>query len=544
MKASFLPAARLGRLAVPPWAATAWMLILLPSTPAAPQAQIVFTDVTAPAGLALPGVLTESVAWGDIDGDGDSDLYLSNNGPNVLLRNDGLDPQGQPVFTDISAAAGVDHPGFSVGAAFGDLDNDGDNDLYVVSFGAGPDALLQNAGTDPGGITHFTDITFAAGIVDQSSSRGMALVDVDRDGLLDIYVNAIGPDILYHNQGGLVFTNIAAAAGVDTNTGQGVGVVTTDVNGDGLIDLFTGNRSFDPNRLFLNRGDGTFFDSTVASHIDQAGLGMGVCALDVDNDLDIDLYWTAWPGSEAFPQPNALYLNQGSFGVRPSIPIFDNVTVAAGVADTEGWGISCNAGDIDNDGYQDLAISNGFSPSSGANVLFHNQGDGTFADVSPALSGGARFDGRGVAFADFDLDGDVDLALSGGPSADTRLWRNDTQTTAHSLTLNLRGTVSNRSAIGARVEVETGLMTLAREVSGGAGRGSQNDLPLEIGLGAATRARTVCIRWPSGLSSEATDLDADRSHTVVESLIFANGFERGDASAWQGAPPNPEPEPR
>lgn len=504
----------------------------------AANAQIVFTDVTSEAGVALSATLNESVAWGDVDNDGDSDLYLTNNAPNVLLRNDGVDGFGFPIFTDITTAAGVGDGGFSVGAAFGDLDNDGDSDLYVVSFGVGPDVLYRNDSTrravGPG--PTFTNVTVAAGINDETSSRGVALVDFDHDGLLDIYVNAIGSDILYRNLGNLTFTNVAATAGVDTNTGQGVGVVATDLNDDGWIDIFTGNRSFDPNRLFMNMGDGTFSDITDASNITETGLGMGVCAFDIDNDLDSDLYWTAWPGADVSPQPNALYENLGPVGAQPMVPIFDDATSSSGTEDALGWGISCNAGDIDNDGFEDIAITNGFDPSTTPNVLFHNQGDGTFADVTNLLENGADYDGRGVAFADFDLDGDVDMILTGGPTDDTRMWRNDSITNNHWLTVRLLGTVSNRSAIGARAWIETANGTVMREVSGGAGRGSQNDLPIEIGLGSATDVLGIRVRWPSGLESVLTDLEADQRLAIDESLVFANGFERGDASAWDLIP--------
>jgi len=149
-----------------------------------PSATIRFTDVTAVAGVALPGLTTESVAWGDYDNDGDEDLYLTNDGPNRLFRNDGNDR-----FTDVTVAAGVGSIAFSVGAAFGDLDNDGDLDLYVVNFQRGLDILYRNEG--PVGADRswvFTDVTLQAGTVIERSSRGVALLDFDRDGLLDIYV--------------------------------------------------------------------------------------------------------------------------------------------------------------------------------------------------------------------------------------------------------------------------------------------------------------------------------------------------------------------
>jgi hypothetical protein len=200
-----------------------------------------------------------------------------------------------------------------------------------------------------------------------------------------------------------------------------------------------------------------------------------VIALDYDNDLDFDLYWTTWPG-DGRPVPNALYRNLGNLS-------FENVAAETGTEDPAGWGISANAGDVDNDGWTDFLVTNGFSPASGPNMLFRNRGDGRFEDATASIGGG-RFDGRGVAFADYDRDGDLDVVVTGGPSASTRLWRNDSTHGPRWLTVRLVGVVSNRSAVGARVEVRT---PLRQEVSGGAGRGSQNSLPVEFGLGTAER---------------------------------------------------------
>ncbi len=152
----------------------------------------------------------------------------------------------------------------------------------------------------------------------------------------------------------------------------------------------------------------------------------------------------------------------------------------------------CRLGDFDNDGDEDLYLT-----VDGPNVLFRNLGDGAFADITTTLGGGA-FDGRGVAFADFDNDGDLDLVVTADMNEPNRLWRNDSPTGRHWLGLRLRGRFSNTSAIGARVVVTTVEGSYVQEVSGGAGRGSQNSLPLEFGLGPATVVEELTIRWPSG----------------------------------------------
>jgi hypothetical protein len=234
---------------------------------------------------------------------------------------------------------------------------------------------------------------------------------------------------------------------------------------------------------------------------------MGVISFDFDNDLDFDLYWTAWPG-DSVPVPNAFYRNEGGAA-------FVDVAAETGTLDPLGWGISAGNGDIDLDGWMDFFVTNGFSPASTANVLFRNRGDGTFEDVTEAIGGG-RFDGRGVAFADYDNDGDVDMIVTSGAGATTRLWRNDSTTGHHWLTLRLLGTISNRSAIGARVEVQTPIRTTVQEISGGAGRGNQNSLPLEFGLGAAESVVRVTVRWPSGMVQVIENVAVDQRLTIVE----------------------------
>ncbi len=465
--------------------------------------QLLFTDLTTQAGIGLPNTLTESVAWGDYDNDGDEDLYLTNDGPNRLFRNDGED-----TFTDVTAATGVGNALFSVGTAFGDLDNDGDLDLYVVNFQSGPDALYRNDGpTGPSGEYAFTDIAATAGIVLDRSSRGMAFFDFDRDGLLDIYVNAIGPDILYHNEGDLQFIDVAAVVGIVGAPGQGVGVVGTDLNKDGLMDIYNANRSGDLSNLFLN-SNGTFSDIATAAGVNALGLGMGILAFDYDNDLDMDLYWTVWPGSGS-TSGNVLYQNQGGGS------LFVDVADATATRDPLGWGISCNAGDIDNDRWMDFFVTNGFDSSTSANVLFRNLAGTSFENVTAAIGGGA-WDGRGVAFSDYDLDGDLDLCVTGDVDAETRLWRNDTNSGNHWIVLRLQGVTSNRSAIGTWVEVTAGGLTTAQEVSGGAGRGSFNSLPLEFGLGASSQIDSIVIRWPGGHRQLMTDVPADNYLTIHE----------------------------
>ena len=465
-----------------------------------------FTDMSASAGVEFTLSLTESLAWGDYDNDGDQDLYLTNQGANVLMRND-----GNFNFTDVTMEAGVGDVNWGVGTAFGDLDNDGDLDLYVVNFGAGAtDVLYENLGpTGPMGAYVFSDISTAAGITlaNERSSRGMTLLDYNNDGLLDIYVNAIGDDLLYVNQGGLEFLEQAATHGLTSAPGTGVGVCATDANNDGKIDIFTGNRSFDSNILYLNSDSGFVTDPT--NHgISAIGLGMGVASFDFDNDLDFDLYWTTWPGENM--NPNAFYENVAGN--------FVDIAAAAGVEDAGGWGISINTGDINNDGLEDFFVTNGFSDTTTANVLFQNNGDGTFSDIT-AMLGGGNFDGRGVAFADVDNDGDMDLCVTADAGEPTKLWRNDSTNGNHWLRVNLVAQAANRSAIGAKIRIDSGGFHCIKEVSGGAGRGSFNSIPVEFGLGATAGPVNLTVFWPSGMEETLGPIAVDQSITITELLL-------------------------
>lgn len=272
----------------------AWCLAVVCAAFSPLQAQIVFTDVTDQAGLAMTEILVQSAAWGDYDDDGDPDVYLTNRGVNRLYRNDGAG-----VFVDVTEAAGVAGPftidGDGIGVAFGDLDNDGDLDIYVSQINAADDQLYRNDGYDPSaGTVVFTEVAQSAGLTIGRSARGMTLVDYNRDGLLDIYVLATGESIMYKNLGGLKFTDVAAELGIDP-IGTDVGVVATDVDNNGWPDLFVANRSHHATNLFVN-AQGEFTDVAAAAGISAVGLGMGVISLDYDNDLDFDLYWSTWPG--------------------------------------------------------------------------------------------------------------------------------------------------------------------------------------------------------------------------------------------------------
>jgi hypothetical protein len=467
------------------------------------SAQIAFTDVTATAGIAFNTENVESLAWGDYDNDGDEDLFLSTDGLNKLMRNDGND-----VFTEVGMASGLTDNYHTTGCVFADFDNDGDLDIFVTSVsGTDPELLYENLGAPnytfqsiPGSTSGITDTA--------AKKRGLAVFDFNRDGLLDIYVGGTGNDFVYKNLGNLQFEEVSSTIGVNAPDIE-VGVVTTDINNDGWIDIFTGNRSFELNKLFLNDGTGNYNNITVSAGIDEVGFGMGVLSFDYDNDLDMDLYWTTWPNTTAPFQSNALYQNQGN-------NTFLNKTSDTNTLDTTGWGISCNAGDIDNDRFEDFFVSNGFSSTSTQSVLYKNMNGTGFQDITTSILGNLTYDARGVAFADYDNDGDLDVCLTGGPNADTRLWRNDSNNSNNWVILKLEGVQSNKSAIGARINLTAGGVTTVKEVSGGAGRGSFNSLPVEFGLGNATTVEIVKIRWPNGTTETFNNINSNQINIIKE----------------------------
>ncbi|MDT8414829.1 MAG: FG-GAP-like repeat-containing protein [Flavobacteriaceae bacterium] len=489
-----------------------YLLFLFLSVSLFSFSQILFTDVTTSSGIAFNAETTESACWGDFDNDGDQDLLLTTNVQNHLMRNDGND-----TFTDVSADVNLTEVVHNTGCAFTDFNNDGNLDIYIVSLNGeiDEDLLYVNSGIGGGFVFQrvlslVSDITVSGG-----RNRGVSVLDFNRDGLLDIWVNSFFQDKLYRNNDSLSFTNVAASVGISENNIIEVANVPTDLNNDGWIDVFTGNRSSVPNSLYINNGNGTFTDLANTAGINATGLGMGVLSFDYDNDLDMDLYWTTWPHAEgeSVPiqdfQPNTLYQNQGNL-------TFIDVTAATGTGDATGWGISANTADIDNDRFIDFFVSNGFSASSTQSVLLHNNGGTNFTDITNASFGNITWDARGVAFADYDNDGDMDVVLTGGSGVDTKLWRNDTNNSNNWVTFNLIGTNSNRLAIGARVEVSAGGETTVKEVSGGAGRGSFNSLPLEFGLSSANSVSSVVVRWPNGDREEFLNFAANQIHNIEE----------------------------
>jgi hypothetical protein len=468
-----------------------------------------FRDVTESSGLGFAGYC-HGILAGDIDNDGDQDIFLCNYGPGALYLNN-----GDGTFREISKSAGLDRPDWTSSGAFLDYDNDGDLDLYVSNYGE------WNISADD--------------VFCGSKSKNIRLYCQPK------WIRPASHR-LYRNNGDHTFTDVTGPAGIGRVKAHGFGVVAADLNGDGRIDLYAANDS-DPNFLFLNRGDGTFEDVTMTSGAGlsdegRAQSGMGVDAEDTDGDGLPELFVTNFSG-----EYNTLYQNLGNGS-------FLDVTNLKGLAvDSLPWvGWGCALADFDNDGWPDCFVANGNiddnlklldidSPYAEPPLLYRNQDGKDFRLVSRGA--GAYFTqphiGHGAAFGDLDDDGDIDIVVShkDGPPA---VLRNDTPAAHRWIRLKLKGVRSNRDAIGARVEVRAGGRTIYRQRKGGTSLMSAHDPRLLIGLGPAREVETLTIRWPSGSVSVLKKLAPNQTYEIVEPATAGNGVHGVTARASQPAP--------
>lgn len=490
----------------------------------------------------LPETMIAGIAVLDYDNDGWPDLYVANGAAigtlakhersfhNALLHNN-----RDGTFTEVAIKAGVTGTGYSMGVAAADFDNDGFTDLFVT--GVNSNHLYRNRGDGT-----FEETTAAAGVGgDGSWSVAAAWFDYDNDGLLDLFVvryvkwdAATEPycgtdkfrqychprnykplaNVLYKNLGNGRFLDVSNDAGIGQRLGKGMGVAIGDYDGDGRLDIFVANDSL-PNFLFHNLGHGRFEEVAFAAGValDENGVAissMGAEFRDVDNDGHEDLWITAL-SNETFP----LFRNRGN-------GTFEDISSVSGLAKaTLPWSGWSNAiADFNNDGWKDLFSANGHvmdnaELSSGRqskqpNLLLTN-GRKAFAARTLAPAGFHR----GLAAADFDRDGRMDLAVSRLNEPAGILW-NRTEGGGNWLALELQGTLSNRDAIGAWVEVQTVAGKQWNRVPAASGYGCTPSRILHFGLGAATKVDRIQIRWPSGKEQTLRDVAVNRFLRVVE----------------------------
>ena len=494
-------------------------------------------------------------AWFDFDGDGLIDLFIPNgkDQPNALFRN-----QGEGLFTNVAAEAGVENGLGNAGVIAADFDNDGWTDLFLtgeqgrgLGWFQSPVLLYRNNGDGT-----FTDVTVHAGITGPAAHRSASAADVNNDGLLDLFIagntsHAIQPNKLYLNIGNYEFMDISALSGLNTRESTCASMFS-DYNGDGLQDLFMAPCTTEtPLVLFRNNGDNTFTEVGVQAGFTDNALFMGLCGADYDHDGDIDVFATNYSSTRS-DLPHALYRNNGD-------GTFTDVAVVAKVAFHEfGWG--CSFTDFDNDGYDDLFFTGsldttcfvagcadletiGEGRGNPGTMLFSN-GDGTFAEFTEQMPVNMRdLYTSGVAHADYDQNGFIDLVIvtetvpaqHGRPMAPGHpiLYRNEGNEN-NWITIRLRGTTSNRDAIGARVTMEAGGMVQTKEIYAGSSHLSTESAWLTFGLASNTRIDRVTVRWPGGETEVFTTVPINASTVLVEGEGRATSVENDDSVELPG----------
>ena len=443
-------------------------------------------------------------SWGDYDGDGYPDLFVTtydNTQPNELYHNN-----GDGTFTKITSGSIATDNAASSAASWADYDNDGDLDLYVGNNIGQPNYLYRNEG---GG--NFTSIQNDPAVSYHGYSHGVSWADYDNDGFLDLFVGTYWEaafNLLYHNNGDGTFTEVTNSPIVNEASKTLTGV-WGDYDNDGWIDLFVVNMHDADNSLYHNLGNGNFQKVTSSIISNDEGCSVGANWVDFDNDGYLDLF-VSNAGNEA----NFLYQNNGN-GTFTKITSGDIVT-DIGHSHGSAWA------DYDNDGDMDLFVAD----DTKDNAIYSNNGDGTFTKLDNDMTndGGLSF---GSAWADFDQDGDVDLFVSNRLSTENFFYENTKGNCNNWYNINLTGTNSNASAIGARVTVTATIngqtVTQVQQVSSqtGGGTGGQNELALHFGLGDAAIVTSVVVDWPSGYQQILTNQAVNGNSAITE----VNGSE-------------------
>lgn len=502
------------------------LLLLAGACPSLLSAQTSYAEVAGSNGLAMThtpasGHPSTGMVGGGSVGDFNNDrlpdvfVFSGGTGPDHLFIN-----QGGGVWADQAAAWGLTDQIYGIGSAVGDFDRDGWLDLYVTSWGdpaqgvfAGDNRLYRNNGNGS-----FTDVAAAAGVQYGSAaadSYGACFGDYDLDGWLDLFVSAYGPSSapnrLYHNNQDGTFSDLTAAAGLTTVTSvHGLACQFADFDGDRYPELVAVGDT-GTSRYYVNNRDGTFTDSTATVQDLQKPNGMGIATGDFDGDGDLDFYLSDIYWSLTGFGGNRMYWNQGGH-------VFTEGAKAAG-CDLNGWGWGIAANDLDNDGWIDLATTNGWagSWSSYPTRLFYNNGNATFTDIAGSCGISYYGQGRGLLRLDGDLDGDEDLLLLS--SADALLYfRNDLANGYSWLDLEFDTSAHPGLApngFGTRVTATAGGTTLLRQLDSNQSYLGQSELSLHFGLGGASQADQLIIEWADGFLTRLVNVAAGQRLVVA-----------------------------
>ena len=516
-----------------------------------------------------------AVAVADFDRDGWQDFYVTNSGEgslNRLYRN-----SGQGRFADVAAQMGVAdlnrvETGVSMGAVWGDYDNDGFEDLLVYKYGR-PELFRNAAGR------MFERVTERAGLPAWVNANSATWLDYDRDGRLDLFIAGYWPDgvnlwrltttrimpesfeyavnggrkYLLRNKGDGSFEDVTAALGIDSRRWT-LAVVAADLLGTGYPDLFFAN-DYGVSELYANQGGKRFVDVAQAAGVGRTPKsGMNASLGDVFNDGRPAIYKTNISEPGVLVQGNDLWVpaRRPAAGVADEAAAsFENLASGLGV-DLGGWSWGAQFGDLNNDGTQDLYLTNGYVSAGERSSYWYdfsviavghstiigdaanwpamrgrslsgyqrkrvwlNDGLGRFTEVAQAVGATDAFDGRAVALADVDNDGSLDIVVANqrGPLL---LYRNTVDASRHWIGFELEGAPSNRSAIGARIELHWAGRRQRQDLVAASGFSAQNQRRLHFGLGAATEVERAVITWPSGQQDTLVSPGVDRVHRVKE----------------------------
>lgn len=511
-----------------------------------------------------------AVSVADFDRDGWQDVYVTNSGENsrnCLYRN-----LGDGTFEDVADAMGVagvnrDGTGVSMGAIWGDYDNDGYEDLFLYKYGR-PELFHNEQGR------HFESVGGKMGLPSWANANTAVWLDYDRDGWLDLFLAGYwsedvnlwnlattrimpesfeyaengGRKYLLRNRGGLTFEDVTGEAGIDSRRWT-LAAVAADLLGTGYPDLFLAN-DYGVSELLANQGGERFVDAGRETGIGRAPKsGMNASVGDVFNDGRLSIYKTNISEPGVLVQANDLWVprGNGSAGARK----FQNLASSLGV-DLGGWSWGAQFGDLNNDGTLDIYLVNGYvsagdrtsywydfseiavghsaiisdaanwPPMRGRSLsgyqrkkVWLNDGLGRFTDVATVAGVTDVYDGRAVALADLSNTGALDVLVANqrGPLL---LYRNTVARGRHWIAFELAGTTSNRSAIGARIELQWGGQTQVQEINGGSGFSSQNERRVHYGLGSHAQVDRVVIRWPSGREQTIDAPHIDTLHHIEE----------------------------
>ncbi|NND78107.1 MAG: T9SS type A sorting domain-containing protein [Flavobacteriales bacterium] len=463
-----------------------------------------FSDITAAAGTDIGGN-NNGVVMGDIDNDGFEDMFIPGRlSPNKLYKN-----MGDGTFENVINDAGIQTEGLTMTAVFGDIDNDGDLDLFIgnyyISASAYPNYLYLNDGTG-----HFEDISLSAGILTPDQTRSVHMCDVDLDGYTDIYVcNLSQENILWHNNGDNTFTDHTVASGL-TDTMISMGAMFFDYDNDGDQDIYLTHDANQPYIMYENDGTGVFTDVSEESNLNFAGMGMGVDHGDINNDGHLDIYVTNLG-------PNSLFLNDGN-------GVFTDIAGAAGV-DDGGMSWGCFFIDYDNDGWEDIYMINdsNFSPLS--NKLYKNNGDNTFTLVSENSPLYSFYGGFGGTWADIDENGYQDILVANNEDGvGVQIFENN-YSDNHWIAFELEGVTDAKDAFGTRVQITCSLGNKIDEKTAGSSYSSQNSHRVHFGLGSDPAISDIFVIWPDGTVDYYESLEADQIHTLIQGANPSTSIE-------------------